>query len=148
MSESIFKRLNKEQLAAILDALPLEFIFVDDEDRLQYYNKAEKRSGQGRDNLLGRDIRECHQPSSLPRTNQMLDSFRNGTSDEDEFWIGGDESRLLNRFLAVRDKSGKYMGCLEYLLDFAAVEQLEKDKAGAYHFNPAPAETESVKDEH
>lgn len=30
--------LSKEQLEAILDTLPLEFIFVDDQERLQYAN--------------------------------------------------------------------------------------------------------------
>ena len=64
MTTDIFNRLSKEQLEAILDALPLEFIFVDHEDKLQYYNKAAKRSRQGRKAFIGNDIRDCHQPSS------------------------------------------------------------------------------------
>ena len=148
MTTSIFNRLSREQLDAILDTLPLEFIFADHEDKLQYYNKGQKRSRQGREDILGRDIRDCHQPSSHERTDQMLNGFKEGKTDEDEFWIGGNDSRLINRFLAVRDESGTYLGCIEYLLDFDAMEQLAKEKAGAYHFDPPPDKKEEVKDEH
>ncbi|MBW2370018.1 MAG: PAS domain-containing protein [Deltaproteobacteria bacterium] len=150
MTDRIIDRLSKEQLEAILDTLPLEFIFVDHKDCLQYYNKREKRSreGQGRDDMLGKNIRLCHQPSSQPRTEQLLNNFKEGKKNEDEFWIGGKESTLLNRFFAVRDQSGKYLGCLEYVLDFSAVEKLAEKKAGAYRCNPPPADSEKLEDEH
>jgi len=136
MSRRLIDRLSKEQIEAIFDALPIELIFVDENDCLQYYNKEETRSRKGPDNILGNDIRNCHRPESLPRTNTMLESFKNGEKDEDEFWIEGLGTRLLNRFLAVRDKSGKYMGCIEYLLDFDALEQMAEAKKNSYRFIP------------
>jgi len=36
MSSRLIERLTQDQIEAILDALPIEFIFVDEEDRLQY----------------------------------------------------------------------------------------------------------------
>jgi DUF438 domain-containing protein len=83
---------------------------------------------------LGRDVRSCHKPESLPRTEQMLDDLRSGRKDEDEFWIDGLGVKLLNRFLAVRDDSGKYLGCIEYLLDFTALEALARGKQDAHRF--------------
>jgi len=146
MCERLIDRLSRDQVEAILDALPIEFIFVDQNDRLQYYNKAESRSRKGPDDIVGRDIRECHKPESLPRTDRMLSDFKAGQADEDAFWIEGVGTKLLNRFLAVRDKSGKYMGCVEYLLDFTALERLAEAKKGSYRFvvaSEAPQEPES-----
>ena len=134
MKERLVDRLSKDQIEAILDALPIEFIFVDENDCLQYYNKGETRSRKGPEALLGVDIRNAHKPKSLPRANAMLDDFKNDTKDEHEFWIEGGERKVLNRFLAVRDRSGRYMGCLEYLLDFTAIDQLAEEKKDAHRF--------------
>jgi len=142
MTEKLIDRLSKEQLAAILDALPLEFIFVDENHCLQYFNRGEKRTRKGPVDILGKDIRQCHKPESLPRTNQMLDDFESGRKDEDEFWIGGLGIKLMNRFLAVRDKSGKYLGCLEYLLDFDALEQMAEEKKDSHTFEASPPHDE------
>jgi DUF438 domain-containing protein len=127
-------RLSKEQLDAILNALPIELIFVDENDCLQYCNKSERQERMSQGKTLGRDVRNCHKPESLPRTEQMLDDLRTGRKDEDEFWIDGLGVKLLNRFLAVRDESGRYLGCIEYLLDFTALETLAKAKEDAHRF--------------
>jgi DUF438 domain-containing protein len=148
MSERLIDRLSKDQIEAILDALPIEFIFVDEQDRLQFYNKAEKRSRKGPDDILGKDIRQCHKPESLPRTDRMLDDFKQGRIEEDEFWIDGVGTKLLNRFLAVRDRSGTYMGCVEYLLDFTALEQLAEAKKDSHRFVVASEEVPELKDSH
>jgi hypothetical protein len=136
-------RLSKDQLDALLNALPIELIFVDQEDRLQYCNKVERQERMSQGKMLGRDVRNCHKPESLPRTEQMLDDLRTGKKEEDEFWIEGLGVKLLNRFLAVRDPSGKYLGCLEYLLDFTALEALAKAKEGAHRFVSTRAEADS-----
>ena len=147
MTERLIDRLSKDQIEAILETLPIEFIFVDEQDRLQYLNRADKRGRPLPEGLLGADIRVCHKPESLPRTNQMLDDFRNGVKDEDEFWMDGLGIKLLNRFLAVRDESGRYLGCVEYLLNFTALEQMAEDKKDSYRRNSAPDANE-VKDSH
>ena len=134
MSERMISRLSIDQLDAVLNALPIEFIFVDENDCLQYCNKPERQQRMSEGKTLGRDIRGCHRPESLPRTEQMLDDLRSGRKDEDAFWIDGLGVKLLNRFLAVRDESGKYLGCVEYLLDFTALEELAKANAGVHRF--------------
>lgn len=136
MKPCLIDRLNKDQIEAILDSLPIEFIFVDENDCLQYYNKENKRPREDQDKILGTDIRSCHQPKSLPKLDEMLNGFKDGKKDEDEFWVDGLGVKLLNRFLAVRDPSGKYLGCLEYLLNFTKLEKLAEVKKDAYRFVP------------
>jgi DUF438 domain-containing protein len=145
MKERLIDRLSKDQIEAILDSLPIEFIFVDEKDCLQYYNKENKRPREDQDKILGNDIRSCHKPESLPRLDEMLNGFKDGKTDEDEFWVDGLGVKLLNRFLAVRDPSGKYMGCVEYLLNFTKLEKLAEEKKDAYRF--VPELDEAKKDE-
>jgi len=128
----MFENLSREQLEAILDALPLEFIFVDDQERLQYANKGEKRSRPSPPNLMGNNIRACHQPESIPMLEEFVDNLKTGKKDEENFWILMPDRKILNRFLAVRDKSGKYLGMVEYLLDFKAMQELEEAKKDAH----------------
>jgi uncharacterized protein len=128
----MFENLSREQLEAILDALPLEFIFVDDQERLQYANKGEKRSRPSPPNLIGNNIRACHQPESIPMLEEFVDNLKTCKKDEENFWILMPDRKILNRFLAVRDKSGKYLGMVEYLLDFKAMQELEEAKKDAH----------------
>ena len=148
MSKFMIDRLSKEQLEAVLQALPIDFIFVDDKDCLQYYNTRERQEKADDDKILGRDIRICHKPESGPRTEQMFDDFRSGKKDEDEFWIDGLGTKLLNRFLAVRDKEGNYLGCIEYLLDFTAMEQLAEAKKDSHRYSPIPGGLSKMEDQH
>src|SRR5450756_1893093 len=65
--ESMIDNLNAEQLEAILDTLPMNFIFVDEKERLIYRNKADARTASRAPDIIGEDIRGCHKQSSLPR---------------------------------------------------------------------------------
>jgi hypothetical protein len=62
----------------------------------------------------------------------MVSDFKSGAKDEDEFWMMVPERKILNRFLAVRDRSGKYLGMIEHLLDFTAMEELAEAKKDSY----------------
>jgi DUF438 domain-containing protein len=128
----VIEKLSHAQLEAILDTLPMNFIFVDENERLIYSNKAGASDASDVPDIMGKDIRGCHQESSLPRLERLVSDFKNGVKDEDEFWIMVPERKILNRFLAVRDRSGKYQGMIEYLLDFTAMDELAEAKKDAY----------------
>ncbi len=132
----MIENLSSEQLEAILDTLPMNFIFVDENERLMYRNKSEARAAAGAPDLTGKDIRGCHKESSLPRLEQMVSDFKSGAKDEDEFWLMIPDRPLLNRFLAVRDKSGKYLGMIEFLVDFKGYEELAEAKKDSYKRYP------------
>jgi uncharacterized protein len=130
--DTMIEGLSDAQLEAILDTLPMNFIFVDENERLVYRNKAGGGGAQGAPDIMGKDIRGCHKESSLPRLEQMVLDFKSRKKDEDEFWMMVPERRLLNRFLAVRDKSGNYLGMIEYVLDFTAMDELAEAKKDSY----------------
>lgn len=124
--------LKAEQVKGILDAMPFEMMFADETDHVVWANKIETRKFrfQG-DQVFGKDLRGCHPPATLPKVEKILSDFKSGAADEAEFWIPSLRPRLLNRFLAIRDADGKYLGILEYLLDFAAIDQIAEDKKDA-----------------
>jgi len=57
--------------------------------------------------------------------------FKSGKADEAEFWIPSLGPKILNQFIALRDKDGKYLGVLEYILDYSVLEQIAEDKKDA-----------------
>lgn len=133
--------LSAEQLEAILDTLPMNFIFVDSDERLVYRNKNEALRVPGAPDVTGKDIRGCHKESSMPRLEQMVRDFKSGAKDEDEFWLMVPERPILNRFLAVRNRQGDYLGTIEFLVDFKAMEELAEAKKDSYKRYPdAPAD--------
>ena len=120
--------LSEQQIAAILDALPLEMAFVDENDRVQYRNKVGRRMVPIGDEVIGRDLRACHKDESLSKVEKILSDFRDGKAEEAWFWVSAEKPRILNRFIAIRDESGKYLGTLEYLLNFDAIETVAEGK--------------------
>jgi len=125
--------LTKEQLAGILDALPVEILFVDESGKVRFWNKGDKRTG--RTDILGKDIRGCHKPESIPRLEKLISNLESGVKDEEEFWVSYND-RILNRFIAVRSKEGKYLGLIQYLFRFKDLEKLAEEKKEAYKLLP------------
>jgi DUF438 domain-containing protein len=89
---------------------------------------------------LGRDVRECHQEKSLPRLEQILSDFKSGKANEAAFWVVVEEVglRALNRFFAIRNAQGQYLGTMEYLLDFRYLERIAEEKKDAHTFESNP----------
>jgi len=125
--------LTGEQVEGIMDALPMEILFVDENDKVRFWNKGDKRTG--RTDILGKNIRGCHKPESLPRLEQLISNLRSGAKDEEEFWVSYSD-RILNRFIAVRGKDGKYLGLIQYLFRFKDLEKLAEEKKEAYKLFP------------
>jgi uncharacterized protein len=124
-------KLSMEQIEGILNALPMEFMFVDENEILRYLNKGEKRKLKIPTNVLGKDIRACHKKETLERLERLVSDLKSGNKDEEVFWINyGD--KILNRFIAVRGKDGKYLGMIEYVLNFKSQEKYAEEKKDAY----------------
>lgn len=120
--------LSEEQIAAILDAVPFEIVFIDENDCIRYRNKAGHRIVPISEELIGRDLHGCHREASLPKVDKILSELKSGEADETWFWISSDAPRILNRFIALRDTSGKYLGTLEYMLDFDVIASIADGK--------------------
>jgi hypothetical protein len=121
-------KLSPGVLDAVLDALPVEISFVDAEDRVMYFNKNGNRIFPRTPGVLGRKVQDCHPKKSLVRVEEILKGFKDGTLDSAEFWIDLKGMKVLIRYFPVRDKQGRYLGCLEVSEDITRIQKLEGEK--------------------
>lgn len=90
MSESgaiMIENLSKEQLEGILEAIPVEISFVNENDLVKFWNKHETRIFKRPLSVVGRSVQNCHPKHSVGKVNQVSSDFKSGKRDAAEFWI-------------------------------------------------------------
>lgn len=105
-----------EQLTAVLNTIPIEITFVDDNDTNVFFNegpKVFKRPGMA----LGRKVYSCHPPKIEKQVRRIIQEFKDGTLDEVPIWMNKNGTTFLVKYMAVRDKNGKYLGTMELVQD-------------------------------
>ena len=120
--------LTKEEVEAILNTLPVDITFVDEDDAVKYFNKAEKRIFVRTKAILGRKVQLCHPQKSIHVVNKILEAFKKGEKDVAEFWIQAGGRLVHIRYFAVRDKDGKYLGTMEVTQDITDIKKIEGEK--------------------
>lgn len=132
LSEGIVKfetgTLSVGQLEAILDTLPIDISFVDENDAVRYFNKAEKRIFVRTKAVIGRKVQMCHPQKSVHIVNNILESFKAGKKDFAEFWINLNNRLVHIRYFAVRNKNKKYLGTIEVTQDLTDIKKIEGEK--------------------
>ena len=124
----MIENLSKEQLAGILEAIPIEISFVDGNDVVKFWNKHETRIFKRPASVLGESVQNCHPKHSLDKVTQILSDFKSGKRDSDEFWIDLKGRKVYIRYFAVRDKAGRYLGTLEATQDITEIKKIEGEK--------------------
>jgi PAS domain S-box-containing protein len=120
--------LSIEELIAMLNSLPVDISFVDSEDTVRYYNDTKDRIFPRTKAVIGRKVQNCHPQKSVDKVNAILNDFRNGKRDRAEFWINLKGRLIYIRYFPVRDRNGKYLGCLEVTQDITEVKKIEGEK--------------------
>jgi len=120
--------LSQEQLAGILEAIPIEISFVDEDDLVKFWNKHETRIFKRPTSVIGKSVQNCHPKQSVDKVNQLLSDFKSGRRDSAEFWINLGERKVYIRYFAVRDKTGRYLGTLEATQDITEIKKIEGEK--------------------
>jgi DUF438 domain-containing protein len=127
-------RMDAAMLGAMLESLPLEITVIDANDEVAGWNKHERRLFHRPISSMGLNFRQCHPESSLAMVEQIVEEMRQGKRDTASFWIDmavpGDEMKhkILIEFFALRDPSGKYLGCMECAQDTEHIRQLHGQK--------------------
>ena len=124
----MIENLSQEQLAGILEALPMEISFVDENDSVKFWNKHQTRIFRRPTSVVGKSVQNCHPKQSVDKVNQILSDFRSGRRDSAEFWINLKGKKVYIRYFAVRDKTGKYLGTLEATQDITEIKKIGGEK--------------------
>ncbi len=123
--------LPEDVLNAILETLPLEFSVLGADDKVLAWNRHETRIFKRPEGVVGRDVRNCHPEKSQDKVIKILDEMKAGTRDKARFWIdlplGGPDApkqKVMIEYYALRDASGKYIGCLEASQNITEIQGL------------------------
>jgi PAS domain S-box-containing protein len=120
--------LTREQIVGILETIPVDISFVDENDTVRFWNKHETRVFKRPNAALGRTVQKCHPPKSVDNVNQVLADLKSGKREFAEFWIELKGRKIYIRYFPVRDKNGKYLGTLEVSQDITDIKQIEGEK--------------------
>jgi len=124
----MIENLSQEQLARILETIPIEISFVDENDLVRFWNKHETRIFRRPVSVIGKSVQNCHPKHSVGKVNQILSDFKTGKKDSAEFWINLGEKKVYIRYFAVRNKAGRYIGTLETTQDITEIKKIEGEK--------------------
>ena len=109
-----------EQLTAILNTIPMEITFVDEENINRFFNEGPKDFKRPH-MAIDREVFSCHPPKVEAQVKKIINEFRVGTLNEVPIWMEKNGKCMLVKYMAVRDRNYRYLGTLELVqnMDFA-----------------------------
>ncbi|MBM6995824.1 DUF438 domain-containing protein [Paenibacillus sp. DXFW5] len=120
--------LSMEQLEAVMNHLPVDLTFIDENDVVRYFSHGKERIFARTKAVIGRTVQNCHPPQSVHVVNQLLEDFKAGRKDAEDFWIPIKDKFVYIRYFAVRSEDGRYLGTLEFTQNIAPIRELEGQK--------------------
>lgn len=120
--------LSVKQLETIMNHLPVDITFIDENDVVRYFSHGKERIFVRTKAVIGRTVQNCHPPQSVHVVEQLLADFKSGKKDVEDFWIPVKDKFVYIRYFAVRDQEGKYMGTLEFTQNVTGIRALEGQK--------------------
>jgi DUF438 domain-containing protein len=113
--------LTVEEVKSILTGMPgQDYYFVDKDNIVRLSTILHDPNGRA-EVIVGKHIDECHPEKAKPRLHEWLDRLRSGETDEIDSAFENDGRYIYNRFVAVRNKNGEYLGCLQLIQDVTHV---------------------------
>jgi len=121
--------VDRDVLAAMLNALPVEISLIDADDTVRYFSHEnhDKIFARSR-SAIGTKVQNCHPQKSLHLVNQIIADFRAGKRDVAEFWIDLGPRKVHIRYFPVRSAAGEYLGTMEVVQDIAPLQKLTGQK--------------------
>lgn len=114
--------LTVAQLTAMLNTIPMEITFVDEDNINRFFNEGPKdfkRPGMA----IDREVFSCHPPKVEQQVRHIIGEFRKGTLDKVPIWMEKNGKTMLVTYMAVRDAAGTYLGTMELVQDMGFAKE-------------------------
>lgn len=111
-----------EQLAAMLNTIPLEITFVDIENINRYFNEGPKVFKRP-EMAIGREVFSCHPPKVEKQVRRIIEEFKSGNMDKVPVWMEKNGRTMLVTYMAVRNEKKDYLGTVELVQDMEFVKE-------------------------
>jgi PAS domain S-box-containing protein len=125
MSEGI---MSLQQINLLLQFVPFDLTYVDENDKVIFYNRGAERVFPRSAGIIGREVRFCHPPKSVGTVLKILEEFKNGNQDQAEFWIQFKGRVIHIRYFAIRDGQKQYKGVIEVSQDITEIQKLQGER--------------------
>lgn len=119
--------LSLESLITMLNVLPVDLTFVDENQEVRYFSDNKERVFPRSPAIIGRKVRYCHPPESVHIVMQVIEELQSG-KDYVDFWINYRGKFVYITYFAIRDENGNYKGTLEVTMDATKIRSLEGEK--------------------
>ncbi|MBT2724796.1 DUF438 domain-containing protein [Bacillus sp. ISL-46] len=120
--------LSLKQLELLLNHLPVDITFIDQDDVVRYFSHGKERIFARTKAIIGRTVQNCHPPRSVHVVEELLADFKSGKKESEDFWIKFKDKYVYIRYFAVRDENGKYIGTLEFTQNIDPIKAIEGEK--------------------
>lgn len=121
-------RLNPEEINAIFNTVPFDMTFVDASDKVKFVTQGKERIFDRPPSVINRPVHLCHPPQSVDVVMDIVNDFREGVKDNEDFWIQFREKFVHIRYYAIRNHQGKFLGTLEVTQDISDIQRLIGEK--------------------
>lgn len=116
------------ELTAMLNTLPMDITFVNKDDLVKYFSEGKERAFPRARTIIGREVSNCHPPSSVHVVEKIVEDFKSGVKDHEDFWIHMKDKLILIRYFAVRDENNEYLGVVEITQDIKPLQEITGEK--------------------
>ncbi|MCT8138567.1 DUF438 domain-containing protein [Anaerobacillus sp. CMMVII] len=120
--------LSLAQLELMMNHLPVDITYIDENDVVRYFTHGKERIFHRTKSIIGRTVQNCHPPQSSHIVNALLDDFKSGKKDMEDFWIKFRDKYVLIRYFAVRDQEGTYKGTVEFTQNIQSIQEISGEK--------------------
>lgn len=120
--------LKIEELTCMLNTLPFDITFVDKNDVVKYFSQSSERIFPRTKAIIGRNVSNCHPPASVHIVEKIVEDFKSGKKNHEDFWIQAGDKYIFIRYFAVRNPVGEYMGVLEVTQDIKPIQEITGEK--------------------
>lgn len=120
--------LTPQEIERIFTHLPVDITFVDKNDVVKFFSATQERIFARTRTVIGRRVENCHPPASVHIVEKLVDDFKSGRKDHEDFWLHFAGKYVLIRYYAVRDEKGEYLGTLEVTQDIRPIQAITGEK--------------------
>ncbi|MFD0769795.1 DUF438 domain-containing protein [Bacillus sp. CGMCC 1.60114] len=120
--------LSLKQLEMMLNHLPVDITYIDQDDVVRYFSHGKERIFARTKAVIGRTVQNCHPPKSVHVVEKLLEDFKSGNKDCEDFWIKFKDKYVYIRYFAIRNEDGEYMGTLEFTQNINPIQEIQGEK--------------------
>ncbi|WP_242220193.1 DUF438 domain-containing protein [Bacillus cereus group sp. BfR-BA-01380] len=120
--------LSLKQLELMLNHLPVDITYIDQNDVVRYFSHGKERIFARTKAIIGRTVQNCHPPKSVHVVEKLLEDFKSGNKDCEDFWIKFKDKYVYIRYFAIRSEDGEYMGTLEFTQNINPIQEIQGEK--------------------